>query len=82
MSQLPGDAGSMAVAVEAKQGIGLVTVQTIDGVVQPRPRVDVFADRQRIVNVLHPVLFFKRTKDQLLVARRHSETLDGRLGQS
>ncbi len=75
-AKLPGDAGSVAVAPEAKQAMGLVAVEPMDGVVQPRMGVDVATARQRVVDVPGPAFFFKRTEDLLLNLRRHPETLD------
>src|SRR5208283_1370134 len=39
-AKLPGDAGSVAVAPEAEQAMGLVAVEPMDRVVQPRMGVD------------------------------------------
>ena len=76
LAESPGDAGSGAVAVEAKQAMGLAAVESIDGVVEPGSGVDVAADRQRIVDVIGPAFFFKRVEDHFLVLRRDAEPLD------
>src|SRR5271157_3343235 len=81
-AMLPADAGSVAVALEAKQAMGLVAVEPMDRVVQPRVGVDVATARQRIVDVLGPGFFFKRTEDQLLNLRRHPEPLDDHVAET
>jgi len=65
LAKLPGDAGSFAVAAEAKQAMGLVAIEPMDRVVQPRVGVDVATAWQRILDVLRPAFLFKCTEDQL-----------------
>src|SRR5208337_5454508 len=81
-AKLPGDAGSVAVALEAEKAMGLVAVEPMDRVVQPRMGVDVAKAWQRIVDVLGPGFFFKRTEDQLLNLRRHPEMLDDHVAET
>ena len=66
---LPADAGSVAIAPEAEQVMGLVAVEPTDRVVKPRAWVDVATAWQRIVDMLGPGFFFERTEDQLLILR-------------
>ena len=62
--------------MEAKQGIGLATVEPIDRIVQPGSRVDVTLDRQWVVNALGPVVFLERPEDHFLILCRNPESLD------
>ena len=64
-AMLPGETFG-SVALEAKQAMGLVAVEPMDRVVQPRVGIDVATARQRVVDVPGPAFFFKRTEDQLL----------------
>ena len=76
MDALPADARPGAVAVKAKQAMGLAAVESIDGVVQPGARFDLATDWQRIVDVVGPAFFLKGAEDHLLISRRHPEPLD------
>src|SRR5208337_2469442 len=81
-AMLPGDASSVTVALEAEQAMGLMAVEPIDRAVQPRGGVDVATAWQRIVDLLGPGFFFKRTENQLLILRWYSEPLDDHVAET
>src|SRR5207248_1147627 len=54
----------------------LAAVQPFDRELQPRGAVDLFADRQWIVDHLPPALFLKADENPLLIRGRNSKPLD------
>ena len=73
---LPKNAASGPVAAEVEQRSRLATVETIDGIVKTRVRINIVAEWQWIVDVFRPAFFFKNRENYLLITRRNSEMLD------
>lgn len=65
-----------AVATEPNRPKKTVTVERLDGLVQPSFRTDVPLRNQRVENARRPALFLEGCQDGFLVWRWHAESLD------
>ena len=66
----------MSVTAEPNQAVDMMAIQAIDRVVQSGPRINSAIDRQRVVDVLRPALFFKHLQNRLLIGRRNTKPFD------